>query len=233
MEMANQHPFDSFKDDWWNPEGRLKSLHQIIPLRFEYFFARVKEEIGTLEGKKILDVGCGGGLLSERFASEGAFVTGIDVSIPSIEAAKEHAVKQGLNIDYRAIEVSYFASENKGVFDCVVSSEVLEHVENLPEFVKDAASTLKKGGLFLFSTINKTIMAKFLAIFMAEDILRILPKGTHDYARFVKPSELARLLRQNSVVVKDVRGISLSVSERGFKISKDTSVNYIGYGIKD
>lgn len=228
----NPHPFDSFKDDWWNPEGPLKSLHQIIPLRFEYFSARIKEELGALEGKKILDVGCGGGLVSERFALAGAMVTGIDVSIPSIEAAKEHAVKQGLNIDYRAMEVSSFSAENKAAFDCVVSSEVLEHVENLPEFIKDAASMLKKGGLFLFSTINKTIMAKFLAIFMAEDVLRILPKGTHDYARFVKPSELARLLRENSVVVKDVRGISLSLSERGFKISKDTSINYIGYGIK-
>ncbi|MEK7313736.1 MAG: bifunctional 2-polyprenyl-6-hydroxyphenol methylase/3-demethylubiquinol 3-O-methyltransferase UbiG [Deltaproteobacteria bacterium] len=230
--MANPHPFDSFKDDWWNPEGRLKSLHRIIPLRFEYFSARIKEELGTFEGKKILDVGCGGGLISERFASEGALVTGIDVSTPSIEAAKEHAAKHGLKIDYCAIEVSSFSTENKGVFDCVVSSEVLEHVENLPEFIKDAASTLKKGGLFLFSTINKTIMAKFLAIFMAEDVLRILPKGTHDYKKFIKPSELARFLRENSVVVKDVRGISLSLSERGFKISKDTSVNYIGYGVK-
>src|SRR3972149_7932237 len=229
----NSHPFDSFKDDWWNPEGALKSLHKITPLRFEYFSARIKEELGTLEGKKILDVGCGGGLLSERFAEAGAIVTGIDVSIPSIEAAKEHATKQGLKIDYRVVEVSSFSIENKDAFDCVVSSEVLEHVENLPEFVKDVCSTLKKGGLFLFSTINKTLMAKFLAIFMAEDILRILPKGTHDYSRFIKPSELARLLRQNSVIVKDVKGISLSVSERGFKISKDASVNYIGYGVKD
>src|SRR3990170_3180319 len=127
--MANHHPFDSFKDDWWNPEGALGSLHKITPLRFEYFSERVKEELGTLEGKKILDAGCGGGLLSERFASAGAMVTGIDVSIPSIEAAKGHAVKQGRKIDYCAIEAASFSVENKAVFDCVVSSEVLEHVE--------------------------------------------------------------------------------------------------------
>jgi len=224
--------FDTFKKDWWDPEGRLKSLHTINPLRFGYFLEKAAALAGGLSGKRVLDIGCGGGILSESFAKEGAEVTGIDLSPTAIEAGAEHAEENGLLVEYRVSSVSDLSEERRGYYDIVVCSEVVEHVDDLEGFLRDALSMLKHGGLFFFSTINKTLRARLLAVFVAEDVLGMIPPGTHDYTRFVKPSELVRILRDNSVEAEEIKGMSFSPLTFGFKISKDTSVNYLGFGIK-
>ena len=234
--------FDSFsKEGWWDPKGRLRTLHWITPLRFEYFEGKATEkfgELGGLTGKKVLDIGCGGGLLSERFAEAGATVIGIDLSPSAIGAAKAHAREGGLKIDYRVVSVSGLKEDieakGKGAtpFDCIVCSEVLEHLDDPASFIDAACGLLKRGGLFFFSTINKTLKARLLMGTLVEDLLGLLPRGTHDPKRFLRPSELARTLRENSVVVEDVKGMGLDVLGLKFKLTKDTSVNYIGYGVK-
>ncbi|MDH4227079.1 MAG: bifunctional 2-polyprenyl-6-hydroxyphenol methylase/3-demethylubiquinol 3-O-methyltransferase UbiG [Deltaproteobacteria bacterium] len=231
--MAGSEVFGTLtKDDWWGEKGRLKSIHLINRQRFEYFRDVADKTSGGLEGKRILDIGCGGGVLSEEYAKAGAKVTGIDLSPASIDAAKEHAKESGLTIDYRVASIAGILKENTGTFDIVSVTEVVEHVDDLPVFVRDAASALSKGGLFFFSTINRTLKARFLVGFVAEDVLGLLPPGTHDTERFVRPSELARLLRENSVTIEDLKGLSLNLLSRSFKLSNDLSVNYLGYGRK-
>jgi 2-polyprenyl-6-hydroxyphenyl methylase/3-demethylubiquinone-9 3-methyltransferase len=224
-----KEPFDAFtKDDWWSPRGRLGALHRINPLRFEYF----SEKLGEVKGKRVLDVGCGGGVLSERFAAAGARVTGVDLSPVAIEVAKEHATESGLEIDYRLIALSKLLAEKPEPYDAVVLSEVLEHAEDLEGLVNDACALLKEGGTFFFSTINKTPVARFLAIFVAEDILRMVQPGTHDYEKFIRPSKLAGLLKKNGVEVEEVKGMTYDPLRFRFRISNNTSVNYLGYGVK-
>ena len=222
--------FDAYDmADWWDPAGRQASLLRINPLRFGYF----REKAGdNLKDKKVLDVGCGGGILSESFAREGALVTGIDLSPVAIEVAKEHAEREGLKIDYRKVAVSELLKEEGGSYDVVVCSEVLEHVEDLEELVWHCSEMLRPGGVFFFSTINRTLKARLLAVFVAEDLLGMIEPGTHDYERFVKPSRLAALMRERGVVIKDIKGMSYDIFSLDFKISGDTSVNYLGFGLK-
>ncbi len=225
--------FESLGDKWWDPSGPLSSLHKITPLRFEYFRSRAEEAIGGIAGKSLLDVGCGGGLLSEEFCKADARVSGIDLSATAIEAARAHAAKGGLDIDYRVASVgSVLEEKGPGAFDCVLCSEVLEHVEDLGAFIAEASALIKSGGLFFFSTINKTLKARFFAVFVAEDILGMLPQGTHDPKRFIRPSTLVSLLGENSVETEEIMGMSFDVLGFSFKITRDTSVNYIGYGVR-
>lgn len=224
--------FDSFALEWWDPKGKLKSLHEITPLRFDYF----KEKTGKLKGKRLLDIGCGGGLLSERFALEGALVTAIDLSVKAIEAALAHAKETGGNckkIDYRKISIGELLKIEKKPFDIVVCSEVLEHVDDLKGFMREACAALAPGGIFLFSTINKTLKARLLAIFVAEDLLGMLPTGTHDFDRFIRPSTLVSIFKGNGIVVEELKGLVYSPLTLGFKLGADISVNYMGYALKD
>ncbi len=220
--------FEKYGAEWWNPAGRLFSLHRINPLRFDYFSGAA----GPLSGKRVLDIGCGGGLLAERFAAAGALVTGIDLSPVAVEAAKKHASESGLSIDYRVASPSQLLKEAPEGFDIVVCAEVLEHVDDLRGFLKDSLSMLKPGGLFFFGTINKTLKARFFAIFVAEDVLGMVPRGTHDYKRFVRPSVLKDLLEENGVEVKELKGMTYDPLKLEFRISSDTTVNYLGYGKK-
>lgn len=225
--MSETEKFNKYGRDWWNPEGGMFALHMINDLRFDYF----KAVLGEIAGKTVLDIGCGGGLLSEQFAKAGAGVTGVDLSPTAIDAAKEHAGKSGLSINYRNCAVKELVDKGE-TFDIVVCAEMLEHVDDLAATVRESAILVKEGGCYLFETINKTLKAKFLAIFMAENILNFVARGTHDYNKFIKPSTLVNLLRQNGVDVREIKGMSFDMLDRQFKISDSTDVNYIGYGVK-
>lgn len=225
--MSETEKFNKYGRDWWNPEGGMFALHMINRLRFDYF----KRVLGDIQGKSVVDIGCGGGLLSEEFAKAGARVTGVDLSPTAIDAAKEHAEKSGLAIDYRNCAIKKLMDSGEK-FDIVICAEMLEHVDDLSLTVKESASLLKAGGSYLFETINKTLKAKFLAVFMAENVLNFVARGTHDYNKFVKPSALVNLLRENGIEVNEIKGMSFDILDRQFHISDSTDVNYIGYGRK-
>lgn len=225
--MSETEKFNKYGRDWWNPEGGMFALHMINKLRFDYFISI----LGDVTGKTVADIGCGGGLLSEEFARRGARVTGVDLSPTAIDAAREHAGKSGLSIDYRNCAIKELVDKGE-TFDIVICAEMLEHVDDLKSTVKESASLLSNGGHYLFETINKTLKARFLAVFMAENVLNFVARGTHDYNKFIKPSTLVNLLRENGIDVKEIKGMSYDILNRQFKLSNSTDVNYIGYGIK-
>lgn len=214
-------------DDWWNPQGRFSSLHKLNPLRMVY----IKEKAGSLKGLRILDVGCGGGLLSEALAKEGARVMAIDLSPVFVDIAREHARISGLNIDYRCCPVAEVEAEPP--FDVIVCAEVLEHVDDVPGFLKDSIVRLKPGGLYFFETINRNWVAGFLAIFVAENVLRMVPKGTHELRRFLKPQEVAGMLAAEKVTVEDLKGFRFNPLTWGFEPTTSTLINYVGFGRKN
>jgi len=224
--------FRALAEKWWDPEGEFAPLHAIGPERMRFLreqlvshFARDGNAARPLEGLRIADIGCGGGLVSEPLARLGASVTGIDPAEENAAAARAHAADSGLEIDYRAARVEDLAAEG-AQYDAVIALEVVEHVPDVQAFIGVCAQTLRPGGMMLLSTINRTARAFALAIVGAEYVLRWLPRGTHQWERFVTPDELAAALRAGGLRVVETRGLTFNPLTREWRLSDDAGVNY-------
>jgi len=228
MKQLNVDPveiekFQSIASRWWDPESEFKALHDINPLRVGY----IESRSGTLRDKKILDIGCGGGILAEAMALKGANVTGIDMAEKSLKVAKMHLHESGLEIDYQMITAEELARQKAGTFDIVTCLEMLEHVPDPASIITAAAGLLKPDGQLFLSTINRNPKAFALAILGAEYILNMIPRGTHEYRKFIKPSELASSIRANQMEVLDVTGMTYNPLTRHYRLSRDLGVNYL------
>ena len=219
---AEIEKFGRLAQRWWDPEGPQRPLHELNPVRLGYIADRA-----TLPGSAVLDVGCGAGLLSEAMAAAGARVTALDLAPELIEAAKLHLYESGLQVDYRLTSVEALADAEPGAFDTVTCMEMLEHVPDPGSVVAACARLLKPGGRLFASTINRTPAAFALAIVGAEYVARLLPRGTHDYRQFIRPSELASWLRAAGLEVEDVSGLAYDPVRRKAWTSRSTSVNYL------
>lgn len=215
--------FNRLASQWWDPQGEFKPLHAINPLRLRYMETRV----GGFPGKRIVDVGCGGGILAESMAARGADVTGIDLAEDALNAAREHAQTQSVKIDYRLVAAETLAETADGQFDVVSCMEMLEHVPDPATIVTACARLCKPGGQVFFSTINRHPKAFLLAIVGAEYLLRLLPRGTHSYEKFIKPSELGTAARRAGLQVQDISGIRYDPLQGRHSISRDIDVNYL------
>ncbi|ERL52865.1 bifunctional 2-polyprenyl-6-hydroxyphenol methylase/3-demethylubiquinol 3-O-methyltransferase UbiG [Halomonas huangheensis] len=215
--------FSALADRWWDREGEFKPLHEINPLRLDFIDARA-----NIAGRKVLDVGCGGGILAESMAHRGAKVTGIDLSEAALEAGRRHAESQSIEVDYRLVSVEQLAEEMPQQFDVVTCMEMLEHVPNPESVIKACLRLLKPGGHLMLSTINRNPKAYALAILGAEYLLGMVPRGTHDYARFIRPSELALWCRNAGARVYEQSGLVYNPLTRRFRLDKkDVAVNYL------
>ncbi len=215
--------FERMASRWWDPQGDFKPLHQMNPVRANYIDLKAK-----VAGKTLLDIGCGGGLLTEAMAQRGARVTGIDMGEAPLEVARLHAEASGLSIDYRRITAEQMAAEAPECFDVVTCLEMLEHVPDPAQVIRACFSLVKPGGQVFFSTLNRTPKAYVMAVLGAEYVLRWLPRGTHDYKKFIRPSELAAWSRQAGLQVCDLMGIAYNPLTQSFRtVAGDVDVNYI------
>ena len=222
--------FSKIAEEWWNPEGKFKPLHKFNPIRISY----IKENIinsfklsnnnKPLDNVKILDIGCGGGLLSEPMCKLGAQVFGIDASERNISIAKLHAKKNNLNINYKTLDFENEKISSK--FDAIIAFEVLEHLSDWKSFIKKIQSNLKSNGVLIISTINKNLISKFLAIDLAENFLNWIPQNTHNYHKFIRPKELEFFLNQNNFKNISFRGLQYNPFKRKWMLSENTNVNY-------
>ncbi len=235
MSTRNKDEIEKFSrlaDEWWDMQGKFKPLHMFNPIRIEYILDKtssnfdLKKETNTpLKKLKILDIGCGGGLISEPMARLGASVTGIDASLKNINVAKNHAKKNNLMINYLNKLPEQMAKNEK--FDIILNLEVVEHVDDLDLYLKSCYSLLKSGGIMFIATLNRSLTSYIKAIVGAEYILRWLPIGTHDWNKFLKPEELENKLTDLNLVIKDIKGLSFNPFLNKWKQSQDLSVNYI------
>ncbi|GAB4125565.1 MAG: bifunctional 2-polyprenyl-6-hydroxyphenol methylase/3-demethylubiquinol 3-O-methyltransferase UbiG [Sideroxydans sp.] len=225
--MSNADPlelekFSQLAHKWWDPNSEFRPLHEINPLRLGYI-----DRIAGLAGKTVLDVGCGGGILSEALAGAGASVTGIDLADKSLNVARLHLLESGRQVEYRKIAVEDLAAERPGHYDVVTCMEMLEHVPDPAAVVRACAQLAKPGGHVFFSTLNRNPKSYLFAIIGAEYILNLLPRGTHDYARFIKPSELAQWCRAAGLHLADLTGMSYNPLNKSYSLGRDISVNYL------
>jgi len=225
--MTNADPielekFAQLAHKWWDPNSEFKPLHDINPLRLGYI-----DRLAQLSGKSVLDVGCGGGILSESMAGLGAKVTGIDMGDKPLQVAKLHLLESGKQVEYRKVAVEALADERPEHYDVVTCMEMLEHVPDPPSIVAACAKLVKPGGWVFFSTLNRNPKSYLFAVVGAEYILNLLPKGTHDYAKFIKPSELAQSCRNAGLDLVDLIGLSYNPLSKVYSLGKDTDVNYM------
>jgi len=216
--------FEALAQRWWDPAGEFRPLHELNPLRLAFIETRA-----ALNGARVLDVGCGGGILSEAMAQRGAHVLGIDMAQAALQIAELHALESGVKLEYRLTSAEDLAAASPGYFDIITCMEMLEHVPE-PEQVMSALATLvRPGGQVFISTINRNLKAFLLAIVGAEYLLRLLPRGTHEYARFIRPSELAGWARGSGLDLVDLAGIEYNPITRRFLQSDDATVNYLAH----
>jgi 2-polyprenyl-6-hydroxyphenyl methylase/3-demethylubiquinone-9 3-methyltransferase len=214
--------FEELAARWWDPESEFKPLHDINPLRLDYV-----DRIADLKGKRVLDVGCGGGILAESMAERGAHVTGIDMGEAPLEVARLHLLESGLDVDYQRIPVEQLAEEQPDSFDIITCMEMLEHVPDPSSVVGACAKLAKPGGHLFFSTLNRNPKSYLFAIIGAEYLLRLLPKGTHDYDKFIKPSELERWIRDAELTSTDITGLVYNPLIGSYRLDRDVDVNYM------
>ena len=240
MTSVNKKEIDKFSkmaDEWWDPGGKFKPLHKFNPIRIKYIKKNIidnfklENKLKPLSGINILDVGCGGGLLSEPMSRMGANVTGIDASDKNIKIAKLHSKKNKLKINYYCSSPEKLKIKKK--FDVILNMEIVEHVEDLDFFLKSCSKLLKKNGLMFVATINKTLKSYIFAIVGAEYVLRWLPIGTHEWEKFVKPDDLEKILIKYDLSLNKLEGMNFNIVKDEWSISKDLSVNYIGEFIKN
>ncbi|HDK37747.1 MAG TPA: bifunctional 2-polyprenyl-6-hydroxyphenol methylase/3-demethylubiquinol 3-O-methyltransferase UbiG [Thiolapillus brandeum] len=224
IDPSEINKFEELASRWWDPNSEFKQLHEINPLRLGY----IENHAGGLADKQVLDVGCGGGILAESMAEKGAQVTGIDMGETNLEVARLHLLESGRDVHYRQIPVEKLAQEMPERFDVVTCMEMLEHVPDPSSIVAACATLVKPGGWVFFSTINRNPKSYLFAIVGAEYILSLLPKGTHDYARFIRPSELSQWARQADLAMQDISGMTYNPLTRVYKLdSSDVDVNYL------
>ncbi len=216
--------FSDLAHRWWDPQSEFRPLHEINPLRLAWLAGLA----GSLNGKAVLDVGCGGGILADSMARQGAQVTGIDLSVKALKVAQLHALEAGTpNVSYREISAEALAAEKPASFDVVTCMEMLEHVPDPASVVRACATLVKPGGWVFFSTINRSPKSFLFAIVGAEYLLNMLPRGTHEYAKLIRPSELARDVRQAGLELQTTRGMGYNPLTRRYALNDDTSVNYL------
>lgn len=219
---AELEKFNQLAHRWWDPNSEFKPLHEINPLRLGYI-----DEIAGLSGKAVVDVGCGGGILSESMATHGAAVTGIDLGDKALKVAKLHLLESGNQVDYRKITVEALAAEQPHHYDVVTCMEMLEHVPDPASVIQSCARLVKSGGWVFFSTLNRNPKSYLYAILGAEYILHLLPRGTHEYVKFIKPSELAHMARAAGLMESGIIGMTYNPFTKIYALEADTSVNYI------
>ena len=229
--------FSKIAEEWWNPEGKFKPLHKFNPVRISYIkdniikTFKLENKIKPLDKIKILDIGCGGGLLSEPMSRLGAKVVGIDASNKNVNIAKIHAKESNLKIDYVCASPENFKTETK--FDVILNMEIIEHVDNIDHFLKSSSNLLKKDGIMFVATLNKTLKSYFFAIIGAEYVLRWLPIGTHSWDKFVKPNYLIDISKKYNLEIDRLDGVKFNLLKNEWHLSTDKSVNYIGKFIKN
>ena len=227
FDTAELNKFSELAHKWWDKTSEFKPLHDINPLRLNYI-----DQAISLSGKTVLDVGCGGGILSESMAQKGATVTGIDLGEKALKVAQLHSLESGINVDYRLIAVEELAKEAPASFDVVTCLEMLEHVPDPASVVQACAALVKPGGHVFFSTINRNPKAYLFAVVGAEYVLKMLPRGTHDYAKFIKPSELAGYVRNSDLTLKHQIGMSYNPITKHYWLDNDVSVNFMMHTVK-
>jgi len=216
--------FEELASRWWDPHSEFKPLHDINPLRLDFIDQRA-----ALAGKTVVDVGCGGGILSESMAQRGAVVTGIDMGEAPLGVARLHQLESGVEVDYRQITAEELAAEKPNAYDVVTCLEMLEHVPDPASVIRACANLVKPDGHVFFSTINRNPKAYMFAIVGAEYLLKLLPKGTHDYSKFIKPSEMESWIRQADLNLQEITGMSYNPLSQSYSLGHDVSVNYLVY----
>lgn len=230
VNKAELEKFRKISSRWWKEDGEFKMLHQINPIRLSYILEKITSYFNMGSDKlSVLDVGCGGGLITSKLCEFSNQVTGIDAIQENIDVAAQYARKHNLDITYHRSTVEEFVASNTKQYEVVLCLEVIEHVDNIRDFVKNLTSLVKPNGIVIISTINRTVKAYLLAIVMAEYVLNWVPRKTHDYNKFFKPSEISSIFKENKMELKELRGLTYNITNASWQLSNDIEVNYFAY----